>query len=59
MFQITNVQSFAQLGIEIKWRGTAENEIGIVASISNEKLQMKKENINEKDSRFSNLEFGI
>ncbi|MCF8296128.1 MAG: GDP-mannose 4,6-dehydratase [Melioribacteraceae bacterium] len=49
MFQITNVQSFAQLGIEIEWRGKvrfphpvvlngAENEIGIVKSFKKEKL---------------------
>jgi len=34
MFQITNVQTFAQLGIQLEWRGEAENEIGTVKSIN-------------------------
>lgn len=38
MFQITNVQFFAQLGIQIEWKGEAENEIGKVKSVDNEKL---------------------
>ena len=46
--------TFAQLGIEIEWRGEAENEKGIVSAIKNEKLKIKNE-----ENPLSNLEFEI
>jgi hypothetical protein len=38
MFQKANVLPFAQLGIQLEWRGEAENEVGIVKLINKDKL---------------------
>lgn len=35
--------TFAQLGIQIEWRGKAENEVGIISAIQKEKLKIKNE----------------
>ena len=39
--------TFAQLGIQLEWKGTAENEVGIVKSIDKEKLESKFQSINQ------------
>jgi GDPmannose 4,6-dehydratase len=45
MFQITNVRTFAELGIQLEWRGTAENEKGIVSRIDNDQFLILNEKI--------------
>lgn len=46
--------TFAQLGIQLEWKGKAENEKGIVSAIKNEKLKIKNE-----ENPLSSLEFEI
>jgi len=41
--------TFANLGIELEWKGTAEEEKGIISAIKKEKLKIKKEELLEKN----------
>jgi len=41
--------TYANLGIELEWKGTAEEEKGIISAIKKEKLKIKKEELLEKN----------
>ncbi|MCF8296122.1 MAG: GDP-mannose 4,6-dehydratase [Melioribacteraceae bacterium] len=47
--------TFAQLGIELEWRGEAENEIGIVKSFKQEKLHSVIQSFSHSSNMFSDL----